>query len=234
MEKGAGVAYEFGETMRQGEDAFGLAEADGVFGDQFAADAEGCGAGEDEICGGVLIDAAGGYQREIGERGFQGADVGVAADLGARKNFYEIGAGFPGAGDFGGRERTGHCDYVCAEREFDNFQVEAGAGEELRAGVDALSGYIGIEYVAGADDHLRGVFYQVGDYGDSAGDRHFNFDDGDTAAGDGFGGEEGVFGGGEADGGDDADLFDAGVNFVAFHFGCGPLVWCRESMPRRF
>jgi len=33
VEKGAGVGYEFGETMGQGEDAFGLPEADGVFGD---------------------------------------------------------------------------------------------------------------------------------------------------------------------------------------------------------
>ena len=33
VQKGAGVGYEFGETMGEGEDAFGLAEADGVFGD---------------------------------------------------------------------------------------------------------------------------------------------------------------------------------------------------------
>ena len=33
VQKGAGVGYEFGETMGKGEDAFGLAEADGVFGD---------------------------------------------------------------------------------------------------------------------------------------------------------------------------------------------------------
>lgn len=39
MQRGAGAADEFGEAMGEGEDAFGLAEADGVFGDQFAADA---------------------------------------------------------------------------------------------------------------------------------------------------------------------------------------------------
>jgi hypothetical protein len=33
VEQGAGVGYEFGEAMGQGEDTFGLAEADGVFGD---------------------------------------------------------------------------------------------------------------------------------------------------------------------------------------------------------
>ena len=32
VEEGAGVGYEFGEAMSEGEDAFGLAEADGVFG----------------------------------------------------------------------------------------------------------------------------------------------------------------------------------------------------------
>jgi hypothetical protein len=81
-----------------------------------------------------------------------------------------------------------------------------------------LAGDVGIENIAGADDHVGGVFYEVSDYGDGAGDRHFNFDDRDSAAGDGFGCEESVFGGGEADGGDNADGFDAGVYFVAFHF----------------
>jgi len=33
VEQGAGVGYEFGEAVGQGEDALGLAEADGVFGD---------------------------------------------------------------------------------------------------------------------------------------------------------------------------------------------------------
>jgi hypothetical protein len=88
----------------------------------------------------------------------------------------------------------------------------------LRAGINALAGYVGIEDVAGTDDHFGGVFYEVGDYGDGTGDGHFDFDDGDSAAGDGFGGEQGVLGGGEAHGGNDADGFDAGVNFVAFHF----------------
>ena len=88
----------------------------------------------------------------------------------------------------------------------------------MGAGVNALTRDVGVEDVACAYDHFGGVFYQVSDYGDGARDRHFNFYDGDAAAGDGFGGEEGVFGGGEADGGDDADLFDAGVDFFAFHF----------------
>ena len=61
------------------------------------------------------------YQREIRERGFQSADVSVAAHLGAGKNFYEIGAGFPGAGYFGGGEGAGHGDYVGTQGEFDNF-----------------------------------------------------------------------------------------------------------------
>jgi hypothetical protein len=33
VEKGAGVGYEFGEAMGEGEDAFGLPQADRVFGD---------------------------------------------------------------------------------------------------------------------------------------------------------------------------------------------------------
>ena len=32
VEQGAGVGYEFCEAVGEGEDAFGLAEADGVFG----------------------------------------------------------------------------------------------------------------------------------------------------------------------------------------------------------
>ena len=45
MEKRASVGYELSEAMGEGEDAFGLPEADGIFGDEFAADAQGCGAG---------------------------------------------------------------------------------------------------------------------------------------------------------------------------------------------
>ena len=33
VEQGAGVGYEFSEAVGEGEDAFGLAEADGLFGD---------------------------------------------------------------------------------------------------------------------------------------------------------------------------------------------------------
>src|SRR3984957_14372954 len=185
---------EFYEAVRKGEDAIRLAQADRFLGDQFPADAESGSTSVDKIRGVVLVYSAGSDQRQIGERRLQRANVILATDQRAGKNLHKVGAGFPGAGDFGRGECAGQDDDGSAEGEFDNANVETGAGEECGPGVDTLASNVGIKYVTGPNYHFRGVLDQMGNYVDGAGNGHGDFDQRNTAARHGFGGKQSVFG----------------------------------------
>src|SRR5271155_835160 len=93
--------------MGQLLDALGLAALDGFCWDQFGADAERGGPGENETCGGLLVHSSGGDQVDGRERGFESANVLPPADRGTGKLFYKTGAAPPGGDDFRGSERAG-------------------------------------------------------------------------------------------------------------------------------
>jgi hypothetical protein len=69
----------------------------------------------------------------VGERTFQSAKVIDAADLGAGEYFDEVGTGFHRCYDFAGCQNSRHHDYSRLGRELDDVQIQAWAGNEVRA-----------------------------------------------------------------------------------------------------
>jgi hypothetical protein len=70
------------------------------------------------------------------------------------KNFHDVRACAPGGKDLGRRECAGEDRDAEHGAGLDRREIEARADDELRAGIDAGAGGIGIEHGAGADEDV--------------------------------------------------------------------------------
>src|SRR4029077_180717 len=142
-----------------------------------------------------------------------------AADLAAREDFYEVGAGGPRFDDFGGCQRSGHDQLCFADSKLDGGAVEARTDEKLSAGVETAACVGGIQHRSRADENFgAGAFCELANDVDSAGTGHGDFHDGDATLADGLGGDVRFALGRCADHGDDSDFFDATANVLFIHF----------------
>ena len=123
---------------------------DRLRGDQLCPDSDGCGAGQDKVGGGLLIDAAGCDQRNLGQSHVKGLDVFSPSHLSARKHLYVVGTGPPGRGHFGWRQRAGQDRDILLHRKIKNVPVEFGRGQEACSGIQAAARGVDIEDGSGA------------------------------------------------------------------------------------
>ena len=113
-------------------------------------------------------------------------EITRAAHRGAGKDLDVVGAGAMGGDDLSGRERAGNGELAGGLGGGDHFRMQAGADDELGAGLDGLFGFFGGGHGAGAEQELRIVLLQFAQQVDRAGDGHGDFDDGDAAGDHGF------------------------------------------------
>src|SRR5229473_1678659 len=214
---GASVVHKTHKPARQFMDPFRLTQLDGIFGDQLSPYADRGRSRENEIGGCLLIHSSCGDQAHLWERPLQSADVTVAADLRAGKNLDEVRAGLPRSGHFSRRQSSRQNHDVFFEREFDDPEIESGAGQECSSRIQTTPGCFDIEKRARTDDQLRTVPCEIGNHFNRAGHRHGDFHDRNSAVRNRLGGKPGVLLRGQANGRDDADFLDASSHFFLLH-----------------
>ena len=208
----AGAFDDAGEAAGQFANTVGAVKKHGFAGNELLANAESGGPGEKIMSGGLLRDAATGDQGNIGKGAAEGADVIVTANERAGENLDEIGAGFPGVENFGGRECAGHHDNVgILGDHFDGGDVESGTADELGSSVDASLRRLHVRDGAGAEDDAGDAADNFADHIDGARNRHGDFDDGNATVSDFFDCETSICAGGSTDDRDKSDLLDTGA-----------------------
>jgi len=212
----ARAAHEVQKAVRQFANSTLLPFLHSFTGNKLAPDAQRNRSCQDEVGGSLLIYASCGDQRNLGKGTFQGPDVTIAADLCTRKNLYEIRSRLIRSDDFRGSEGAGHHGQVSGGGEFDDAEIEARTRQKLRARLGAEARRFYIQDRSRADNDMRKIFDEVGNYLYGAGNGHSYFDNRNAAAGDDFRGEKGVFGRRHAHSGDNSDFVNLGADLMLF------------------
>ena len=195
---------------------------------QRAAGGRGEGAGFEELADVVLIHAAGGDEFDVGERGFDGLDVGGAEKFGG-ENLHGVGAGFPGGDDLGGRERATENRHAVTFAHRDDVGARGGGDDELGPGENAGACRLCVEDGAEAEEEIGQLRCGFLQHADGAGGGHGQLDASEPAFSEGLRAIEEAVGAVCADQGDDFFRLNLGENGVFFHGsgGCrrGPIGW---------
>ena len=158
----------------------------------------------------------------MGERPAQRFDVFRAADVSARENLDDIGAGVPSCDDFGRGQRPGANHFGVALHHFDGGELQARSHEKLSAGKHAGARCFRIEDRSGAEhDLITELICDLFESANCAGNRHGNLGSANAAAMDGFDRFDGALARRRAYHWDNYNIDDEGEDLLFSHLKTG-------------